>query len=335
MSAVACIASSLRSDNRFRSCKSTHPQRAFRALVSSPEGAVPLSEFARPTASSGRIFSEMILEPPPSIGNVAPRRFAVLTYVRLADRQWEHGTDTSQERKLCRFSAVPARSQSQFFTALEERKLPMKRLVTCLVIVCGLSGCRGSQTSFNTLAPFGSSRVPPPSTNHFNASSPYYNRNATPQTATPAAPGSTPPASQSGGGTSGQVLSNTSASNSAATWVSPVRQAITESIRPALDASSQSSGIQAVSYQDIASNESSLRLKGMRVNDATHSNAISEPARFVPAGATVEIAQLPAAPTGSAPAPANTTVVASAQASDQAVPVSAASQSTLNWKSRP
>jgi hypothetical protein len=211
----------------------------------------------------------------------------------------------------------------------------MKWLVTCLVIVCGLSGCRGSQTSFNTLAPFGSSRVPPPSTNHFNASSPYYNRNAAPQTATPTGPGSMPAASQSGGETSGQVMSNTSASNSAATWVSPLRQAVAEGIRPALDASTQSSGIQAVSYQDIASSGSSLRLKGMRVNDATNSGAISEPARFVPAGATVEIAQLPPAPAGSTTAPASTTVVASAQASDQAVPVSAASQSTLNWKSRP
>lgn len=212
----------------------------------------------------------------------------------------------------------------------------MKWLIACLVIVSGLSGCRGSQTSYNTLAPFGASRVPPPSTNYFNASGPYYNRQSSPQTATPAAPGSTPAASPSAGGTSGQVMSNTSASNSEASWGSPVRQTVAGSTSPALSASSPASGIQAVSYQAVADGGSALRLKGMPVNDATTGGPVSEPARFVPAGATVELAQLPPAAPGAAASPASATVMASAQASDQSVPVSAAlPQSTLNWKSRP
>ena len=75
----------------------------------------------------------------------------------------------------------------------------------------------------------------------------------------------------------------------------------------------------------------------MPVNDASGAATGTEPAKFVPSGQTVELAQLPqtvAAPVSGTPV-ASGTVVASAQASDQVTPAAASTQSTLQWKSRP
>jgi hypothetical protein len=252
----------------------------------------------------------MLLESIPPIANVALRRFAVLFYVRLA-----------------------------------ERNLPMKWLIAC-VITIGFIGCKGSQTSVNTLAPFGSSRVPPPSTNYFNASGPYYNRAAPPQTATPAMPGavSAPAAAQAPGATSGQIVPNASASSTGGAWLPPARMAVS-GMTNAAAVSPEASSVQAAAYQGAAeplkhasssaADVSSLRLAGMPVNDATNSSAGPEPARFVPTGAPIEIGQLPPAAPALAGVPASATVMASAQASDQPAQVSSPSQSTLNWKSRP
>jgi hypothetical protein len=73
----------------------------------------------------------------------------------------------------------------------------------------------------------------------------------------------------------------------------------------------------------------------MPVNDATTSGGAAEPARFVPAGSPIEIAQLPPATPAPGSAPTSGTVVASAQASTQPAAASAPAQSTLEWKSRP
>jgi len=224
----------------------------------------------------------------------------------------------------------------------------MKWLVACLITIVGLIGCRGSQTSVNTLAPFGSSRVPPPSTNYFNASGPYYNGAAPAQTATPTTPGSTtvPAASKPAGATGGQVVPNASAGKADGAWLPPGRIAAAGNATKASPASLAGAGVQSVSYQGVtkaatqasspaASNGSTLRLGGMPINDATNGSAALEPARFVPAGAPIEIAQLPPAAPALAAASSGATVVASAQASDQPVPISASPQTTLNWKSRP
>ena len=215
----------------------------------------------------------------------------------------------------------------------------MKWLVAWILMIVGLCGCRSSQTSYNTLAPFGSSRVPPPSTNYFNASGNYYNRPATPQTATPAMPGSAPgpAASQPGGSTSGQIVPHASADSSGGNWLPPARTAA---------ASPMASDVRPVSHERAAepatngspsdaSDESTLRLRGMPITDVTTRGGGVEPARFVPASEPIEIAQLPAAPPGSSGAPAGATVVASSRSSDQQTANPPAPQSTLNWKSRP
>jgi hypothetical protein len=243
----------------------------------------------------------MILEAETPVGNVARRLFAVLTYVRLA-----------------------------------ERNLPMKCLVACFITAVALTGCKSSQTSFNTLAPFGSARVPPPSTNAVNASGNYYNGAAPPQTATPAMPGAktAPAASQPGGATSGKMTSSTNNNGTVGVWQP---SANTASAAGTANASTAAAGVQPASFQagtNAANNASSLRLSGMPVNDATTSGA-AEPARFVPTGAPIEIAQLPPAPSTPVSTPASGTVVASAQASTQPVAASAPTQSTLEWKSRP
>jgi hypothetical protein len=259
------------------------------------------------------IFVKMILEAETPIGNVAPRRFAVLSYVRLA-----------------------------------ERNLPMKWLVACVITVVALAGCKSSQTPFNTLAPFGSARVPPPSTNHVNAPGNYYNGAAPPQTATPAVPGATPApaAAQPAAAASGKMSSNTNPTGTNVAWQPSGKTASMAGTTNPSAAASLVTGVQPVSYQADANGTknaasatpasgSALRLSGMPVNDATASSAAAEPARFVPAGSPIEIAQLPQPPTAPGTTPPTGTVVASAQASDQPAPASASSQSTLQWKSRP
>lgn len=221
----------------------------------------------------------------------------------------------------------------------------MKWLVACVLTAVSLTGCKSSQTSFNTLAPFGSARVPPPSTNHFNASGNYYNRSAPPQTATPAVPGSTtaPAAAQPAGSTSGKMTSSTNANGA---WQPSGKTASTAGTLKTSAAVPDASGVQPASYQagmnatknassPATPSGSSLRLGGMPVNDATRSDLAQEPARFVPAGSPIEIAQLPPAAPALGTTPTNGTVVASAQASDQPAPASPSSQSTLQWKSRP
>ena len=94
-------------------------------------------------------------------------------------------------------------------------------------------------------------------------------------------------------------------------------------------ASPAASGVQPASYQagtnatkstslPAPPSGSALRLSGMPVNDATTSGAAAEPARFVPAGSPIEIAQLPPATPAPGTTPTSGTVVASAQASDPA-----------------
>ena len=255
----------------------------------------------------------MLLEAETPVGNVTPRLVAVLFYVRLA-----------------------------------ERNLPMKWLVTCVITAVALASCKSSQTSFNTLAPFGSARVPPPSTNSVNASGNYYNGAAPPQTATPAMPGAktVPAAAQPGAATSGKMTSSTNGNGTSGAWQSSAKMANAAGTTHASAAPPAASGVQPASYQagtnaagSIAlptpPSGSSLRLSGMPVNDATTNGASAAPARFVPAGSPIEITPL----TQAAPAPGTTptsgTVVASAQASTQPATASAPTQSTLEWKSRP
>lgn len=230
---------------------------------------------------------------------------------------------------------------------LAERNLPMKWLAAVVIAAVGLCGCKSSQTPFNTLAPFGASRVPPPSTT-VGATGAYYNRTATPQTATPAQPNSTP--APAAGSATGQKAPSFNPSSSSASWQVTPKTANASSAAQTSDASSPASGVSPASYtagtnsttqaaSPTTAASGQLRLSGMPVNDATSGATGSEPAKFVPSGSAVEISQLPK-PVGT-PAPATVTpatggtVVASAQASEQAAPAAPSAASTLQWKSRP
>lgn len=269
-----------------------------------------------PVTPGDKFFVELILDAVSAVGNVAVG-FAVV----------------SSRACWALSSNVP----------VAERNLPMKWLPAVLITVVGLCGCKSSQTPFNTLAPFGASRVPPPSTS-VGATGPYYNRTATPQTAAPAQ--SNPTTAPATGPTSRQ---GTSTSNSSDSWkLAPQTASTGSSAQPPL-ASSETSAVRPASYAAgavsttaaaaTASASGPLRLSGMPVNDATGSATGSEPAKFVPSGSAIEISQLPKpietpAPATAVPVAAGT-VVASAQASDQAAPSAAAPASTLQWKSRP
>ncbi len=217
----------------------------------------------------------------------------------------------------------------------------MKWIIPWIITAVAVTGCKSSQTSFNTLAPFGSARVPPPPTNQFNASGNYYNRTAPPMTATPTVPGLPAPPASTQPAAATATGNTTSAPKAAATesaWQSSAKSAAVATAAPAAPT------VQPASFQTAAgapkdasaapaASGSTLRLSGMPVNDATAAGAQAAPAPFVPTGSPIEISQLPKSPATSTPTPATGTVVASAQASDQAVPAS--SQSTLQWKSRP
>ncbi|NLF68925.1 MAG: hypothetical protein GX575_07700 [Candidatus Anammoximicrobium sp.] len=215
----------------------------------------------------------------------------------------------------------------------------MKWLAAVLIAVVGLCGCKSSQTPFNTLAPFGASRVPPPSTT-VGATGAYYNRTATPPAATPAQPNAA--SNPAAGAATGQKASSLNSSGASEAWQLSPKTAGTGTSSPSPVASSQASAVRPASYAAgtaAASASGSLRLSGMPVNDATSSPAGSEPARFVASGSAVEISELPKALATPAPVTANSTaggvVVASAQASDQPAPAASPAASTLQWRSRP
>lgn len=222
----------------------------------------------------------------------------------------------------------------------------MKWLAAVMIAAVGLCGCKSSHAPFNTLAPFGSSRVPPPST-AVGATGAYYNR-----TATPTQPGSTPApaAAPAAGSATGQKASTFNPSSSSASWQVTPKAAGASSPANTPAASSPPSAVSPASYvaatnptakaaSPATAASGQLRLSGMPVNDATSSATGNEPAKFVPSGSAVEISQLPK-PIGT-PAPATITpatsgtVVASAQASEQAAPAASPAASTLQWKSRP
>ncbi len=216
----------------------------------------------------------------------------------------------------------------------------MKWLVISAITILGMAGCRGSQTSCNTLAPFGASRISPPSTSHFGAAGGYYNRGAPVQTASPVAPGAAPAASPAG--TIGaQALPPNASADAGGSWAPSAKApGVDGALKPSL-ASLGSSAVQQASYQTApAANPvstsslsgSSLRLAGMPVNDATTGGSGQEPARFVPVGTPIEIAQLPPATTTAA---ADAPVSASVPGSNAVNATAASSQTTLNWKSRP
>ncbi|MBC8873064.1 MAG: hypothetical protein H8E44_26830 [Planctomycetes bacterium] len=222
-----------------------------------------------------------------------------------------------------------------------------------ITVVC-LAGCHAPTPSFDLLAPYGSPRVPPPSTGSHGTGGAYYNRTGLPATSAPGGAGrSTRPAA------SEKMQTNaTSDAHYLATGDSwkPIRTTATPDAAPAFPrtADTTASRILPVSYNgagqrqpsattlkwqesngDVGGQRPSLRLDGMPVTDATGSPTPSEPRRFQPAEGAIEIGQLPGATTAASLSNTGRTVVSSAKASDQMPPTSgdsSESKTTLVWR---
>jgi hypothetical protein len=219
----------------------------------------------------------------------------------------------------------------------------MNRLTVCLVVIGCLSGCHGgSRSSYNVLAPYGSSRVPPPATGGQHAASGYYDRTA-PANAT--APTIQPNAANQPGVT--QTLPNqqsAAASLAAGSAWKPANTATSTAAQSAPATGRVDSQVQRASFISDAeaepegvddSSSQKLKLNGMPVNDATQLTIPSEPARFAPPPGT------PLTPLPQTAGASSGTVVSSAKASDNLAPPSlkatttlSGANSTLNWRSR-
>lgn len=201
----------------------------------------------------------------------------------------------------------------------------MKRMaVSMLMLLMGV-GCRAPMPTFNPLAPYGSTRVPPPSTGSLQAPTSYYNPSSQPASGTVSPPTLTAPprtgfqASPPTGNASGAAA--TSSPNQSVTLASHEMPVATAAVV-------QPSG--SVSTSGASSNANTLRLRGMPVNDATRPQ---EPAPFVPSGQMLDISQLPDPPTtirlpqGGSSAPMS----GGATSSTSGLPASA----TAAWQTRP
>ena len=205
-------------------------------------------------------------------------------------------------------------------------------LLTAAALLCG---CNNSQQTLNPWAPYGSCRVPAPATNQAGAGGVYYQSANPPRTAVPTirASSGTPAASAPQQSNAAQVVTSgawlptsdqPAAPANADSTVAPVTFNATTNAATSEQGTTTSGG----------SASSTLRLKGMPVNDATQAAQPAEPAPFTPATQATPLSQVPVAPAGSA-VPAQV-VTATAQASDSAQPGSppadAAPGSPLSWR---
>lgn len=245
----------------------------------------------------------------------------------------------------------------------------MKRFVASLLIILGLAGCQTPpKPSMDVLAPFGSTRVPPPGTTSYTGKGAYYNPNtpasmapagAAPTTGLPAtpntaAPGITPQRPQAALPQGRTLASDSIWRMPNATGSPGLGQPV-----PGLPNAGQSMVVPAAFNGDMTAamvtqtpvgtgvlpatgqvtSKPGPKLNGLPFTDATQPAGSAEPAKFQPAPGATEISQLPRSANPTAPQVVTQDVSASAQASDPAktsAPASPASTaSTLNWRTRP
>ena len=183
----------------------------------------------------------------------------------------------------------------------------MKRHAALLVLAVLLAGCRTPMPSLNLFAPYGPSRIPPPPTGSYGASSPYYQR--------PAQPSSAPSAGL------GQ--------HSTIPW-RPVGEAQDGADDEQAGAVRLASGEEPVGTSSSSKSSSSLRsrFRGMPLNDAT---TPAEPKLLkTPDEDPIEITDLPKPP--STPSPATLNRSAANGEGDQGP--SGATVKDSQWRSR-
>ncbi len=204
--------------------------------------------------------------------------------------------------------------------------------VAALAILFGcLLGCQGSQPSYNLLAPYGSCRVPPPSTGNHSSAAGYYTPTTPPTVTVPAGQGNA-----TLGAPSAQAPQPGNTQMASGTWVPTGAAATGQTVGVA--APGTQLPVQQASFREptpaSGGPAGTLKLNGMRVNDATSVTPPVAPAQFVPPTQMTPLSQVPV-PAG--PGVPSGTVVSSAQASDSITPGTpqmAASGSTLNWQTR-
>ena len=246
----------------------------------------------------------------------------------------------------------------------------MKRSVASLLMILGLAGCQATPTpSLDVLAPFGSTRVPPPGTTSYSGKGAYYNPSApasaaptgaAPTTGLPATPNTATPGITPQRPQAALPQDRTLATDG--TWRTPNAAGSPGSgqLGPGVPAAGQSTVVPAAFNGDMTAalvtqtpvgtgvlpatgqgaSKSGLKLNGMPVATTAQPAAPAEPAKFQPAPGATEISQLPRSATTTASAVVSNEVSSAAQASDQAktsAPVTPASNtaSTLNWRTRP
>jgi hypothetical protein len=180
----------------------------------------------------------------------------------------------------------------------------MKRLAAIIAALVVLAGCNSAPSSMNFLAPYGTTRVPPPSTGSYRQPDTYYQ------------PGG---GSGSAGGAVGSGLSQSTreadsdsedkvrfgggvTENPIAAGANPNR---TATISPIEDSNVRlASATQPASAEppvrilesEAASTDLRSRLKGMPVNDMTQPPARAEPAPFVPNDSARDLSEFPRPP---------------------------------------
>jgi len=198
----------------------------------------------------------------------------------------------------------------------------MKRMdrLLLLVLVAAL-GCRAPMPAFNPLAPYGSTRVPPPATGNVNQPNSYYSPTGQPASGQPTLttpPRTGYPANPPGNGWSAQPSPPTTTTASASQTTLPSASVVPAPASGVALASypaavvpppEKPSSSAPVTMNSTSSDAAALRLRGMPVNDATR----QEPQPFLPSGQVIDITELPDPPPpirlpgGGAANPAGTT----------------------------
>jgi hypothetical protein len=208
----------------------------------------------------------------------------------------------------------------------------MKWLAASLVVLACSAGCHAPKPSFNLMAPYGSTRVPPPATNSTARSAPYYPQPGSAPAGSAPAPNTNPTGGQGTAPT--PSLSNPSLTSSADVWQSVATRSAAAREKTG---ASENDGVALAAFQSPSSSgqtatnppDAQLRWNGEPQASATGSSE-PVPGLFVPDAGSSPIASLPPPPT----AAAGRTVVATAKASDAPQRSSSPEgKPTLQWKS--
>jgi hypothetical protein len=183
----------------------------------------------------------------------------------------------------------------------------MKPFAISMALLALLAGCRTPPTSWNFFAPYGATRVPPPSTGAYTRPDTYYQ----PSTVQPGAPANQRTELSKSGDSA--LASDTQGSRT--TPASPIGAFVSRDVRQASDdrvfRSADGTKVKLASSSRAVASEAPIRiveseksessgrleLKGMPINDATRPAgeiaASAEPGPFQPPNDATDMSQLP------------------------------------------